>query len=351
MPTEQELYDLQCEIGKDCQIEPNYKSAQAARGLTESEAEAAYALSAVEEGQFSASIISSIKSQNLRKTGLSYYEPASIDDIGGLSIYKSYIKTRAKAFEPDNYNLPKPKAQLLIGIPGTGKSLCAKASASILGFPLIMLDLASLKSSLIGESERKLRFALRTLNSFGQAVVWIDEIEKMFAGVGSNNDSGVSSAMFATFLTWLQETKAPVLVMATANDIRTLPPEILRAGRFDSIWFLDLPTSDERKELIGIMNRRYGSDIPLSLVDKLNGWTPAEIEQLSKDSRFDGIEKAYQAIVPLSKTMKEQITALREWARTRARIANTPEPEIETSRKVRGPKIITTKGPSNPILN
>ena len=129
--------------------------------------------------------------------------------------------------------------------------------------------------------------------------------------------------MFATFLTWMAETKSSVLVMATANTISQLPPEFLRAGRFDAVFFIDLPTKAERSEIISIMNRRWNADISLSYVEKLNGYTGAEIEQLAKDSLFDGLENAFNALVPLSRTMREEIQSLRDWAKTRARYANT----------------------------
>lgn len=140
--------------------------------------------------------------------------------------------------------------------------------------------------------------------------------------------------MFGHFLTWMQETTSPVLVMATANNIQELPPEFLRAGRFDTMFFVDIPTTQERSQIVEIMNARYGSEIPGEHAQELDGWTGAEIEQLAKDSLFDGLEEAKNNIVPLSKTMKEQISALQEWAKTRARKANTPEPE-QTGRPVR----------------
>ena len=143
--------------------------------------------------------------------------------------------------------------------------------------------------------------------------------------------------MFGHFLTWMQETKSPVLVMATANNIKELPPEFMRAGRFDAMFFVDIPTLTERQEIIRIMNTRYGSKIPDDFAENLQGWTGAEIEQLAKDSLFDGLEAAYETIVPLSRTMKEEITSLREWAKTRARKANSPEEEdqIPKVRRIR----------------
>ena len=143
--------------------------------------------------------------------------------------------------------------------------------------------------------------------------------------------------MFGHFLTWMQETQSPVLVMATANNISELPPEFMRAGRFDAMFFVDIPTSDERTQIIHIMNNRYSSDIPQDFVENLQGWTGAEIEQLAKDSLFDGLQAAFESIVPLSRTMKEDITALREWAKTRARKANAPDKDdqIPKIRRIR----------------
>ena len=152
-------------------------------------------------------------------------------------------------------------------------------------------------------------------------------IEKGFAGVKSSGhtDGGTTAGMFGHFLTWIQETTSPVLVMATANSIQDLPPEFLRAGRFDALFFVDMPTSQEREEIIRIMNQRYGSEISEDYSTEISGWTGAEIEQLAKDSLFDGLEEARQNIVPLSKSMKEEIGALQHWAETRARKANNPE--------------------------
>ena len=186
-----------------------------------------------------------------------------------------------------------------------------------------------------------MRQATQVIEAFGQSVVvWIDEVEKAFAGIKSSGetDGGTSSSMFGWFLTWLNETTAPILVMATANDITQLPPEFMRAGRFDATFFMDLPTANERKEIIKIVNRKWGSDIPLNYVDRLAGYTGSEIEQLGKDSLFDGLENAYKNLVPLSRSNREQISSLREWAKTRARLANTLDEEPKAQRKIRAVK-------------
>jgi hypothetical protein len=338
LPDEESLFHLQVEIAKSVKVEPNPESVRAARGLTEFEAETAFALSLVKEGRFSSRIIAQAKAQMIRKSGLmEFWEPADISEVGGLESLKAYIRNRARAFKPANGNLPKPKGILLVGIPGTGKSLSCKATASILNWPLIRLDIGALKNSLVGESERRMRQATSVIDAFGESVIFLDEVEKMFAGTQSSGqtDSGTTASMFGHFLTWLAETTTPILVMATANNIAQLPPEFLRAGRFDSIWFVDLPCTKEREQIIEIMNRRYGSEIPLEYSAKMNGYSGSEIEQLAKDSLFDGLDQAFDALIPLSRTMKTEIDSLREWAKSRARIANTPEDEPADQRKIR----------------
>lgn len=349
LPTESELFLMQEDLakgasvldreGREVQVATDQASAQAARGLTEFEAETAFALSLVREGKFSHRVITDVKGQMIRKSGLmEFWEPADITDVGGLENLKAYIQNRAAAFQAGNDHLPRPKGILLVGIPGTGKSLSCKATASLLGWPLIRLDIGALKHSLVGESERRMREATRVIEAFGEACIWLDEVEKAFAGSQSSGqtDAGTTACMLGHFLTFMQETRAPILVMATANNISQLPPEFLRAGRFDALFFVDLPTSDERQEIIAIMNRRYGSAIPRdAAVMALEGFTGAEIEQIGKDSLFDGLTEAMKNIVPLSRTMREDVQALREWAKTRARMANIPEAKPTESRKIK----------------
>jgi AAA+ superfamily predicted ATPase len=338
LPGAADLFHMQSDLAKSVGLEPDLESAKTAQGLTEFEAETAFALSLVRTGRFSGRVIAEAKAQMIRKSGLmEFWEPANISDVGGLENLKAYIRNRAKAFLPGNEHLPKPKGVLLVGIPGTGKSLSCKATASILGWPLIRLDIGGLKNSLIGESERRMRQATQMIDAFGEAIIWLDEVEKMFAGSRSSGetDAGTTAGMFSHFLSWMAEMKSSALVMATANDISKLPPEFVRAGRFDATFFVDLPCRAEREEIINIMNKRYGSQIPLDYIHKLNGFTGAEIEQLSKDSLFDGLDSAMESIVPLSKTMRENINALRDWAKTRARLANTPEEEPTEQRKIR----------------
>lgn len=336
LPDDENLYELQTDLCKSVNINPNKRAARAAKGLTEFEAETAFALSLIKKGYCSTRVIAEAKSNMIRRSGLKFWEPAEIEDVGGLYQLKSFIANRAKAYEPGNEHLPKLKGILLVGIAGTGKSLSCKAAASIMRWPLIKLDIGSLKGSLVGESERKMRQATAVIDAFGEAVVWCDEIEKSFSGAKSSGetDAGTTAGMFGHFLTWRSESKSSVIVMATANSIQNLPPEFLRAGRFDSTFFVDLPSMSERIEIIKIMNRRYNSQIPVNYAQKLEGWSGAEIEQLAKDSLYDGVEAAAKAIVPLSKTMKEDIQALKDWSKTRARLANTPDEEVKPQRKI-----------------
>jgi len=338
LPDDNTLINLQKELCSSVNVNINKKAARAAKGLTEFEAETAFALSLIKKGYCSTRIISEAKSQMIRKSGLmELWEPANIKDVGGLDNLKTFISNRSRAHEPGNENLPRLKGIILCGIPGTGKSLSCKATASILGWPLIRLDIGSLKSSLVGDSERRIREATQVIDAFGEVVVWIDEVEKAFAGAKSSGDldAGTTANMFSHFLTWVQESDTSAIIMATANDISKLPPEFIRAGRFDATFFVDLPTTKERVDIIRIMNRKYGSDIPTTYAQKLAGYTGAEIEQLAKDSLYDGLDEAIASLVPLSRVMRDEINALRDWAKNRARPANTLEDEPKDQRRIR----------------
>ena len=335
LPEEEALYRLQTEIGEPLNIRPNRKAARLATGLTEFQAETAYSLSLIKKGYFSSQIITDAKSQMIKKSGLlEIYQASSIDDVGGLDRLKEYVVNRAQAYE-SNSKLPKPKGILMVGVPGTGKSKTACAIASMLNFPLLRLDIGALKNSLVGESERRMREATKIIDAFGNCVLFLDEIEKMFSGTkGGLRDSGTTMGMLSHFLTWANDQKSAFIV-ATANNIKELPPEFMRAGRFDAIWFVDLPSRIEREEIIRIMNKKYGTNMPVEWAESLNGYTGSEIEQILRDSLFDGLETARNSLIPLSRTMKEDIEQLRAWARSRARIANTPDEEINEKRKIR----------------
>jgi hypothetical protein len=334
LPSSDHLAVIQRDLARDTGVEMNPQSVITAKGLTEFQAETAFALSLVERKAFDSQVVADVKGNMIRKSGLmEFWEPEDPETLGGLGNFKAYIESRKETLMGKN-DKPKPKAVILLGIPGTGKSLSCKVVASILQRPLIRLDIAALKNSLVGESERQMREATKVIDAFGTSTVWLDEVEKALSGVKSSGytDGGTTSGMFGHLLTWMQETESDAFIVATANDISALPPEFLRAGRFDAVFFVELPTRAERKDIIEIMNRRYDSNLPAddTALDATAGFTGAEIEQWAKDSLFEG-EGALKQIVPLSKTMEREIKSLREWAKTRARIANAPE-EVEQTK-------------------
>jgi SpoVK/Ycf46/Vps4 family AAA+-type ATPase len=292
-----------------------------------------------ERQRFDLDLIIETKAQTIKKTGfMEYWEPERMEDVGGLGEFKDWLRTVEPAFANPDGPLPQPKAVLQVGVAGAGKSLSSKATASFLRRPLIRLDVNAVKSSGVGDSEKNLRTVARTLEAFGECVCWLDEVEKMFAGGASTasaaSDAGTSVAMFGFWLTFMQETKAPILFMATANDVSALPSAFLR--RFDEIFFVDLPTTEERAEIITIMNRKYNANLPGSFADELVGYTGAEIEKVAKASLFHGPERAARRVTPVSRMAKEEIDAVRNWAKAKgAQLANTVEKPTGIIRRIR----------------
>jgi SpoVK/Ycf46/Vps4 family AAA+-type ATPase len=323
----------------------------AARGLTLNEAENVFAKTLVMARKLTDEeipIILSEKEQAIRKTGmLEYYHPQEqFEDVGGLDLLKSWLLKRTSAFgeRAKEFGLPSPRGVLLLGVQGCGKSLCAKAVATLWRLPLLRLDVGRVFSDLVGSSERNVREAIKVAESVAPCILWVDEIEKAFAGTQSSafSDAGTSARVFGTFLTWLQEKEAPVFVIATANNIHLLPPELLRKGRLDDIFFVDLPTRAERVTVFAIHIRRRGRDPAKFDFDKLaaasEGFSGAEIEQAVISALFDVFEakgdlttgavlNSIGSTVPLSTTMKEDIDGLREWAEGRARRASAEASE------------------------
>ncbi|MBN1459507.1 MAG: AAA family ATPase [Armatimonadetes bacterium] len=332
----------------DIKIEPQAKEKllYAARGLTLNEAENVFAKTLVMARKLTEEeipIILSEKEQAIRKSGmLEYYHPEEqFGDVGGLEMLKDWLKKRNSAFgeRAKEFGLPAPKGALLLGVQGCGKSLCAKAVATLWQLPLLRLDVGKLFSDLVGSSERNVREAIKIAESVSPCILWVDEIEKAFAGTQSSafSDAGTSARVFGTFLTWLQEKEASVFVIATANNIQLLPPELLRKGRLDEIFFVDLPTRAERAAIFAIHIRRRNRDPNDFDLDKLaaasEGFSGAEIEQAVISALYDVFEQgttlsteavveAVNSTVPLSTTMKEDIDALRQWAEGRARKAS-----------------------------
>ncbi len=317
----------------------------AARGLTCIEAENVFAKSLVMGRQLDLSVIIAEKEQIIRRSQvLEYYESVEgFANVGGMGLVKQWLRKRGMAFteKARRFGLPEPKGLLLLGVQGAGKSLLAKAVASQWQLPLLRLDLGRVFSELVGSSEQNIRTALRVAESVSPCVLWLDEIEKGLAGAtGSGSaDAGTSARVFGSLLTWMQEKTSPVFVIGTANDISALPPELLRKGRFDEIFFVDLPQVQERREIFAIHLARRGRD-PLTfdlngLAVAADGFSGAEIEQLVIDGLYDAFEnesdltnddlyRNLKNTVPLSQTMETKITALRQWARHHARPASEP---------------------------
>ena len=330
---------------------------KSALGLTLEEAENVFAKTLVMGGKLKEEDIQVIlaeKEQIIRKSGLLEYFASleKFDHIGGLELLKDWLRKRSLAFseKAKEFGLPAPKGVLLIGVQGCGKSLCAKALASLWKVPLLRFDLGKVFSSLVGSSEENVRKAIQVSESVAPAILWIDEIEKAFAGTQSStfSDAGTAARVFGNFITWLQEKTSPVFVIATANNIQQLPPELLRKGRFDEIFFVDLPTLKERKEIFAIhlkKRKRNPQNFDLVRLSEISeGYSGAEIEEAIVSALFDvfekrrdltteAIEKALKETVPLSKMMHEDIEALRRWAEGRARRASRPEEEVEIKGK------------------
>lgn len=283
------------------------------------------------------------KRQTIRQTQILDFYPATeqISDIGGLDNLKDWLLRRGGAFSERarQYGLPYPRGLLLIGIQGTGKSLTAKAIAHHWHLPLLRLDVGRLFGGLVGESEARTRQMIQVAEALSPCILWIDEIDKAFAGLEGKGDSGTSSRVFGTFITWLAEKTSPVFVVATANNIQSLPPEMLRKGRFDEIFFVGLPSQEERRAIFSVhLSRLRPHNLKSYEVDRLAYETPdfsgAEIEQaiieamhigFSQDRDFttDDILEAASQIVPLAQTAKEQIQFLQEWAAAgKARLAS-----------------------------
>lgn len=321
---------------------------KAAMGLTLSEAENAFAKAVATNDRLDGADVALIleeKRQVIRKSGLLEYYAAQegLRQVGGLDNLKFWLGRRAPAFgeAARNFGLPEPKGLLLLGVQGCGKSLSAKAVAAQWGLPLLRLDVGRIFSGLVGSSEENLRKAIRVAESVAPVVLWIDEIEKGLSGMGSSGmtDSGVTARIFGALLTWLQEKTAAVFVIATANRIESLPPELLRKGRFDEIFFIDLPLPDERREIFEIHLRRRKRDAARFDLHELarlsEGFSGAEIEQAvveglyhafgeGKELEQSHLAAAIQETLPLATTMKEDIARLRDWARTRTRPASFP---------------------------
>ncbi len=322
--------------------------ARALLGLTRREAERVLRRGIANRGALDAGCAAGVlaeKEQTVRKEGiLEFCRPrVGFADVGGLESLKGWFTQRRQAFDPAGlrFGLRPPRGVVLAGVPGCGKSLVAKALATDWAVPLLRLDLGKVYGSLLGESEDRLRRALATAEAVSPCVLWIDELEKAFSGLGNARDNGVSRRLFGTFLTWLEDREAPVFVAATANDIQHLPPEFTRKGRFDEIFFVDLPGRRERESIFNLHLAKRGRDPAdfdlAALAHATKGYSGAEIEAAVVDGLYrafgDGvrplaeadIRAALEATVPLSKSRAADIARLRIWAEANARPAQAHE--------------------------
>ena len=340
--------------GSRLSTETREKLLKAALGLTKDEAEKVYRKAQVKAGKLTESeveIVLSEKKQLIRRNGILEYieEDETINSVGGLEELKRWLKQRSNAFteRAREYGLPQPKGMLILGVPGCGKSLIAKTTSRLWGLPLLRLDMGRVyDGSTVGRSEANLRSALKTAESISPVILFIDELDKAFAGGGGSGDSdgGTSGRIFGSFLTWMQEKKSPVFVMATANRVERLPGEFLRKGRFDEIFFVDLPNSAERRDIFRIHLGKRRSETDRFDIEQLtkvsDGFSGAEIEQaiiaamydaFAQDREFTQLDiiAAIKATLPLSRTMTEQVTALRDWAGQRARPASASVAEYQ----------------------
>lgn len=274
------------------------------------------------------------KRQTIRQTQILDFYPATqqISDIGGLDNLKDWLLRRGGAFSEKarQYGLPHPRGLLLVGIQGTGKSLTAKAIAHHWHLPLLRLDVGRLFAGLVGESESRTRQMIQLAEALAPCILWIDEIDKAFSGLEGRGDSGTSSRVFGTVVTWLAEKASPVFVVATANNIQALPPEMLRRGRFDEIFFVGLPSQEERKAIFAVhLARLRPHKLKSYDGDRLAYETPdfsgAEIEQIlieamhigfsqNRDFTTEDVLEAASQLIPLARTAQDQIQLLQNWA-------------------------------------
>ena len=323
----------------------------AARGLTVMEAKLAFGKAAAELGRLdhgAVPLVAQEKERIIKQSEVLDYYPtdARMTDVGGLDQLKEWLDRRGRAFGAGarDFGLDAPKGVLLLGVQGCGKSLLAKAVAATWQFPLLRFDMGKVFGGIVGQSEANIRTALQVAQALAPCVLWIDEIEKGLAGLGSSDqtDGGTTARVVGTLLTWMQEKREPVFVVATANRIDMLPPELLRKGRFDEIFFVDLPSRKVREEILSIhlkKKRRDPRDYDVTkLAEQSVGFSGAELEEAVREGLYDAfaegrelhtdhVKRALDKTFPLSRTMRDQIESLRQWAKVRARLAAGQPPE------------------------
>lgn len=340
LPTEQEINEIVRNFVNDINIEVDQdvldEIAVSFKGLNEFQINQILNLAYQNGGYIDAKdkyLILKEKEQFIKKAGMleivNFKE--SIDDIGGLEVLKEWLTRKAKVFQnldkAIKFGVDVPKGIMIVGMPGCGKSLTAKATASLFEIPLVRLDVGRLLGKYVGESEENMRKALKLSESISPCVLWIDELEKAFAGVGSEGGD-VTTRLFGQFLTWMQEKENTVFIVATANDISKIPPEFLRKGRFDELFFVDLPNDEERRKILEIhlkKRKKWNKNIDsIALIEKTEGFNGADLEAVVKeaieDAFIDGKDKitteallkTIQNTKSISSTMKDKIDKIRE---------------------------------------
>jgi len=330
-----------------------YALASAVAGLPRHQAAMLFARCLVEKKTLDAKWLSDEKALIISESlaGALTYCKTDAADVGGYDALDAWLESRVPAFnsaKAREFGLPEPKGILLVGPPGAGKSLVCKLVARRYGLPMLRANVGALFAGVVGASEANVRALIESANACAPCVLMVDEIEKAFAGMsGPSGDSGTSKRVFGDFLSWLQDKTKPVFVVATANRIADLPPELMRKGRFDEIFFLDLPTRAERRAILEIhlVRRGRSSDVVNvgAIADASEGFSGAELEQAiveglfsayaakKKDLETEDVLEAVRSTYPLSKTMSEEIKALRAWANGRARMASRVESASESS--------------------
>lgn len=323
----------------------------AASGLTRYEAEAAYSLSLVRHGKLQADVLWEQKSQMLKKSGLLTIHRGedSFDDLGGLEALKAFCLRALRRASHDNRG-PRPRGALLLGVPGSGKSQFCKALGNETGRPTLILDVGSLMGSLVGQSEERMRQALRIVDAMAPCVAMLDEVEKALSGVASSGstDSGVSARMFGTFLTWLNDHESDVFVICTANDVSKLPPEFTRAERFDGVFFLDLPNREQKNGIWQLYLQGYRLD-PQQRRPNDDQWTGAEIKSCCRLAALLDVPlvQAAQNVVPVAVTAAESVDRLRNWASGRCLSADRLGIYQRNERQSDGPRRKVNRNPSS----
>ena len=360
-------------IDLSIETEEREKVKKAAKGLDIFETENAFAKSIVSARKFDPDIINKEKIKNIKRAGiLEIIEPEKegLNAIGGLDPLKEWITKRTKCFtkEAELYGVPLPKGILIVGPPGSGKSLTSKAVGTAFGIPTVRLDIGRVFGKLVGQSEENTRQVLKQIDGLAPCVLWIDEIEKGLSGAGGSGqtEGGTTQRVFGTILTWMQDRKSPVFMVATANNVTSIPPEFLRKGRFDELWATSLPTEEERKKIfeIHLVKKRRENQKKIRKLEEFNisllvkksmNFTGAEIEECiisainesfyeGKDYTTEDIIKSMESTKIIADTMKENIKAINDWCKDRARRAsrtNTISTSSSMSKTIGGRKIRT----------